>query len=264
MKRPARSFRTRPALAVLLALAFWLPRAPGQTFISAMAGYVHHVEGEILLEGRPIHPKASDFLHVFDGQRLRTAEGRAELMLIPGSFLRLGANSEIEMVSVGLANVRFRVTAGSAVVDLISVFEKDSIGVLAGDREVRFPKPGLYRLDAGAEAPTLSVFRGKAVVVNGTGKREVKGKQTLDLSETGETAVGKFDPKQKDALDEWNQTRATSLAQAARKSRKGQSDGMDPLYREWLEMAMRRPTSVPVSSGPEHRAPQGNSPKQER
>lgn len=223
-----------------------------------MAGYIHHVEGDVFLGGRPIHPKATDFVHVQDGQRLRTAEGRAELMLIPGSFLRLGANSEIEMVSAGLANVRFRVTAGSAIVDLLSVFEKDSITVLAAGSEVRFPKPGLYRLNAGDPLLSLHVFRGKALVVSGSEKREIKSKQAVSVSEAGPATIEKFNPEPQDALDEWNQTRATTLAQAVRKSRKGEDGGMDPLYREWLEMTMRRPQQQPpVSSRPDNRTPQG-------
>jgi hypothetical protein len=264
LKRLASSLGTLPAYAVFLALTAWHPQASGQSVISAMAGYIHHVEGDVFLGDRAIHPQPSDFLHVLDGQRLRTAEGRAEVMLTPGGFLRLGANSEIEMVSAGLAHARLRLTQGSAIVDLLSVFEKDSIAVLAGDCEVHFPKPGLYRLDAGDPIPALSVFRGKAIVLTGSGERKLKGKQVLALTDTG-AAIEKFDAKATDALDEWSQTRATVLARAARNPKKGEADGMDPLYREWLEMTMRRPSQVPVSSGPRNQAPQsGNGPSQKR
>jgi hypothetical protein len=243
-----RRFRVA-ALDAFLVLAAAQAPLSGQTFLSAMAGYIHHVEGDVFLNDRPIHPEATDFLHVQDGQRLRTAQGHAEILLIPGSFLRLGANSEIEMISAGLANVRLRVTQGSAIVDLMSVFEKDSIRLLAADCEIHFPKPGLYRVNAGAPAATLLVFRGKAAVDTGGEQREVKGQRELALSEAAAGESEKLDPKQKDALDEWNEARATALAKMIHQPKDAQADGMDPAYREWLEMTLRRPSQVSVSSG---------------
>jgi hypothetical protein len=248
MQRAAHRFRYVPATAALLAFAAWQPDSSGQTFISAMAGYIHHVEGQVFLSDKPVQPKPTDFLHVLDGQRLRTAEGRAEIMLTPGSFLRLGAHSEVKMISAGLASARFEVTEGSAVVDLLSIFEKDAITVVAEDSEVRFPKPGRYRLNAG-DPPALLVFRGKAVVVTGGGERGLKGKQTVALSGTGVTEVEKFDPQEKDPLDEWNQVRAKTLEQIARQPREGQG-GMDPGERELIELIMRRPREGPTFRGP--------------
>jgi hypothetical protein len=243
------------AVAALLVVAAWQSPAWGQAFLSAMAGYIHHAEGDVFLNDRPIHPKPTDFLHVQEGQRLRTAEGKAEILLIPGSFLRLGANSEIEMLSAGLTNVRLRVTRGSAIVDLISVFEKDSITLLAADSEIRFPKPGLYRVNAADPLTTLDVFRGKAAVFAGGEKRELKAKRELSLAPAAAEAE-KLDPKQKDELDEWSEARSTALAKAIRNPRDAEAAGMDPAYREWLEMTLRRPSQVPVSSSrPDTRSP---------
>lgn len=255
MQRPSAKSRALPAALALLAFAAFLPQSFGQSIVSAMGGYIHHTEGEVFLADRPIAPKPAEFLLVMDGQRLRTAEGRAEVMLTPGGFLRLGRNSEIEMISAGLGRSRLRVTQGSAIVHMLSIFEKDSVAVLAGDGEVQFPRPGLYRVNAGDPEPELKVFNGKAVVLSGDQRRDLKGKQVLALSHAADAEVEKFNPKEKDPLDEWNETRAEALGEIARGSRKN-AEGMDPLYREWLEMTMRRPTPAHTPRMPENRSPQ--------
>jgi hypothetical protein len=258
MQRSARRFRVFQTSAVFLALVTLLPEARSQTVISAMAGYIHHAEGEVFLDDRPIQPKPADFLLVLDGQRLRTGEGKAEVMLTPGGFLRLGSNSEMEMISAGLARARLRVTSGAAIIQMLSIFEKDAVAVLAGDGEIQFPKPGVYRVNATNSPPALKVFEGKAVVLSGDHKRDLKGKQALALSGIETAEAEKFDPKEKDPLDEWNQTRAEALGKIA-KSSKGADGGMDPLYREWIEMTLRRPQPTHSPRMPEPRSPQPRS-----
>jgi hypothetical protein len=254
MPRPNRRFRALPASAALLAFAALQLPSFGQNVISVMGGFIHHVEGEVFLENRPLQQTPAEFLHVLDGQRLRTADGRAELLLTPGGFLRLGPHSEIEMIAAGLGRARLRVTGGSAIVELLSVYDKDSLAVLAGDGEVRFPKAGLYRVNATGPPATLQVIRGKAVVLSGDSKRDLKGKQELALSGIDSAAVVKFDPKQKDPLDEWNQTRADTLAKSARNS-KADDARMDRLYREWIDMTLRGPGQTRTSRMPESRPP---------
>jgi hypothetical protein len=259
MQRPIPRFRVLQTSAVFLALVTLPAEARGQTVISAMTGYIHHAEGEVFLDDRPIQPKPTDFLLVLDGQRLRTGEGKAEVMLTPGGFLRLGSNSEMEMISAGLARARLRVTAGSAIVQMLSIFEKDAVAVLAGDGEIQFSKPGVYRLNATNPAPALKVFEGKAAVLSGDYKRDLKGKQTLALSRIEAAEVEKFNPKEKDPLDEWSETRAEALGQIARSSKSAEG-GMDPLYREWIEMTLRRPQPSHTPRMPESRSPQPQQP----
>ena len=253
MPRPNHRFSSF-RLAALLAFATVSPSGFGQNVISVMGGFIHHVEGEVFLEKRPLQQAPAEFLHVLDGQRLRTADGRAELLLTPGGFLRLGPHSEIEMVSAGFGRARLRVTKGSAIVELLSVYDKDTLAVLAGEGEVRFPRPGVYRVNAANPPATLKVVRGKAVVLSGEQKRELKGKQALALSGIDTAVVEKFDPKQKDPLDEWQQARADTLAKSARSSN-GDEERMGRIYREWMDMTIRGPGQTRTSRMPESRMP---------
>src|ERR1700683_1079843 len=60
----------------------------GQSVISAQSGMIHYVEGKVLLEGQPVDPKFGEFPAVKNNQVLETTEGRAEILLTPGVFLR--------------------------------------------------------------------------------------------------------------------------------------------------------------------------------
>ena len=53
----------------------------GQYIVSTMAGYIHYAEGGVLLEEKPFEFNAAQVVHVGDGQRLRTTDGRAEVMI---------------------------------------------------------------------------------------------------------------------------------------------------------------------------------------
>jgi hypothetical protein len=236
----------------LLALAAVAASAmPAQYTLSAMAGYIHHTEGEVWLGERAIAPKPEDFEHVLEGRRLRTGQGRAELMLVPGSFVRVGAESEIEMVSAGLTDATLRLLAGSLIVDLQTQFEKDAIGIKVGDKEVRFRKTGLYRIDAAAGR--LRVIDGRARVEGASGEGfDVKSGQESPLEAGGPEKLAKGEG---DALDEWNGERHEKLAVLAERARQERWDGMSQAERDLLRMVLDRPTNPPAANRPTSRMP---------
>ena len=134
------------------AAAFFLPAAAfSQDVISAKAGMINHIEGSVLLQDERLIEVRPGSLHLEAGHRLRTEDGRAELLFAVGSYLRLGPQSEVEMVSAGLTSASVRVHRGSMIVDAYIVYDEDSLTVLVGEAEVRLLQKGLYRLDAAEE-----------------------------------------------------------------------------------------------------------------
>src|ERR1700686_1161610 len=75
-----------------------------QSVISAHSGVIHYVEGDVTIDGAAVHPKFAEFPDVKSGQSLATGEGRVELLLTPGVFLRLTDNSSVRMISNVLAD----------------------------------------------------------------------------------------------------------------------------------------------------------------
>ena len=101
--------------------------------ISAKAGGVNYVEGTVGLArkrgggGRLIK---GDTLEI--GDRVSTGpDGRAEILLNPGSFIRIGPNSAFQFVTTSLDDLRLRVDRGSAVLEVFAA-EDFRVGVTAG------------------------------------------------------------------------------------------------------------------------------------
>ena len=100
------------AVAAILALP-----ANGQSVISTRSGLVHYFEGAVYLGDQPLQPRFGKFPTIAEGSELRTAQGRAEVLLTPGVFLRLGESSAIRMVANALSDTRVGLLAGSVLVD---------------------------------------------------------------------------------------------------------------------------------------------------
>jgi ferric-dicitrate binding protein FerR (iron transport regulator) len=88
-----------------------------QSVISTHSGIVYFFEGSVYLGDQVLQPHPGKFSSVPPGAELRTAEGRAEVLLTPGVFVRIGARSAIRMVANELSDTRVELLAGSALVD---------------------------------------------------------------------------------------------------------------------------------------------------
>src|SRR6185295_11157481 len=91
--------------------------AGAQSVISAHSGTIHYIEGDVTIDGNGLHPKFAEFPEVKSGQVLATDEGRAEVLLTPGVFLRLAEKSSVRMLSNALADTRIAVIFGSVLIE---------------------------------------------------------------------------------------------------------------------------------------------------
>ncbi len=148
---------------------------------------------------------------------------RIEILLNPGSYLRLFPNSRIRFIDLSPDNLKFKLIKGTAVIEiLIEPFEPGDpsftdvrnkltfyqpVTVLTPDAEFVTARGGIYRCDVNYDGRSfLKVTRGVAVV---------KG----DLIKEGmSTALGdrvpvidKFDKKREDEIDSWSRKRALAL-----------------------------------------------------
>jgi hypothetical protein len=183
-----------------------------QNIVSARAGLIHYSEGRVLLNETPVVHKAAEFREVKEQDYLRTEEGRAEVLLTPGIFLRLGEHSDMQMLSTRLSDVRLTLLTGSAVIEADELDKANSVTVLAGDSSVQLLQKGLYRLDVENGAPQLRVFAGEALVTAPGIQSRVKAKKEMELA--GNYAIQKFDPEDTDALDRWSRRRASYVSAA--------------------------------------------------
>lgn len=194
-------------------LAFALAGAScvwGQSAISAHSGMIHYVEGKVMLDGQPVDPKFGEFPEVKNDQVLETTEGRAEVLLTPGVFLRLSENSSFKMLSNRLSDTAFEVESGSAIVEVDELLKDNAITVRYKDATIALSKQGLYRVDTGTS--TLRVYDGEADALYGLKTVQVhKGKQ-VELNEA--LLPTSFDVKDTDAFYRWASRRSEYIAAA--------------------------------------------------
>ena len=118
-----------------------------QFIISAKAGLVNAVDGTANVHVQEMVPA---------GAPIQTGpSGRVEILLNPGTFLRLGENSQAVLDSVDLTDVQVRILSGSAVIECNSVEKNNPITVTDGTETVSISKPGTYRFPEDAVSDSL-------------------------------------------------------------------------------------------------------------
>jgi len=235
----------KPVWGMALATAaLVLGTVPGfaQPVISAKSGVVSYVEGKVLLGDQELQSSLTNFPEVKEKQELRTTEGRAEVLLTPGVFLRLGENSSFRMITNRLIDTRLELLTGSAVVEADEVAKDTNLTIVSGKATVLVSKHGLYRFNM--QPAEIKVFEGAASVNTGEKITPVGAGRMLSL-ESENASVEKFDKEATDALDRWSKRRAENVAMANVSSAKQVHDyGCATYYTSnWAN-----PVGVPVNS----------------
>jgi hypothetical protein len=179
--------------------------------ISAHSGVIHYIEGDVSVDGTPVHPKFAEFPDVKAGQLVATTEGRAEILLTPGVFLRVAENSSVRMLSNALADTRLEVVSGSALVEVGELLEHNSITFEVPGSKMELGKKGLFRIDA--NPASLRVYEGQARVTDGSKTLTARKGHQIDFA-TAELADTRFDAKETDAFYRWGSRRAEYVAAA--------------------------------------------------
>ena len=197
-------------------------------------GTVFFVEGAVSLENAPVTIDPARPTELRKGQRLRTEQGNAEMLFALGSFMRLGAGSDIEMVDSGLTSATVRLHRGAVIVEAFRVWGGNSLKLLAGDHQIAFTDPGEMRIGiAEGGQPSVEVLSGSVTVTTAGQDYKVKKKQSAALGPDG-VQTAKIKAFTADALTSWHEQRAKTVLAETPKSerRKGgpsaYSDGERP------------------------------------
>lgn len=180
--------------------------------VSAEAGGVNYVEGKVAVartKGKSGLLLKGDELDT--GDKVSTgADGRAEILLNPGSFVRLAGNSNFEFLTTSLDDLQLKLNGGSAMFEIITDREF-TVAVSTPKAKFYIVKSGVYRVDVLADGSgKIEVWRGEAQAGE-TGAAKIKSGRQATVS-GNEVAVVKFDRDEKDALEAWSKTRAKELA----------------------------------------------------
>ncbi len=249
-----RFISTSGATLALLILMLVLTAGVGnaQHLISSKAGFVNRAEGKVFILRQDAENgekgRASMGTQMRDGDRLMTEVGSyAELLLSPGSYIRLNENSEVRAINTAFTRMSFEVVKGSVITEVSTSTEQVSnvnktnpIEIVTPHGAVAIAKDGIYRFDM-LETNTLVQVRqgelglaGRDQFLAGKVTRLDRGKAVkLTGSDVAKLEIAKVNKDAADSFDAWSFGRAQTLM-AANVSALRRSNTMGALAYGWM------------------------------
>jgi hypothetical protein len=212
MKMPRLKALVLVSLAALCAPAF------GQGANHARPGTLNYVEGQASIDGRQVSSRSVGTAEVGAGQYLATADGKAEILLTPGVFLRLDKDSSVKMVSPDLTHTEVLLDRGRASVEADQLYPQNTILIDQKGGQTQLIKNGFYEFNA--DDNTVRTFDGKAAVYPGDDLQrkvkpvDVKGGRQLALNGDMVKPKGFDKNRSEDDLYNWSSLRSDYLGEA--------------------------------------------------
>jgi hypothetical protein len=182
---------------------------------AAVPGTLNYVEGQASIGNQALDSKSIGSAELQADQSLTTEKGKAEILLTPGVFLRVGNDSSVKMVSPSLTDTEVALNRGHAIVEVDEIHPENDIRITADGATTKLLKTGLYDFDL--RQPEMRVFDGKAYVLEGDRHTTVKGGHEVSLNgSSGKLKAQKFDKKEYEEGDlyRWSSLRSAYLAEA--------------------------------------------------
>lgn len=247
----------RPRVLLPAILTFLLSlHVFGQLVVSVHSGVVHFSEGSVFIDNSPLEQKFGTFPNIKEGSTIRTEEGRAEILLTPGVFLRIDENSSVRMISNSIKNTRLEFLEGSAILDSLNASVDDPVLITYKDCQIRFSKKGVYRMDA--SPPVLQAYKGEAEVTHDGKPSSVDpshlfffslGLQTQKFGEGADDEFYQWSKDRSEFISADNQSVAQSMADPGQLD-SGQIPTRDPdLYLGTPNYGGGIASSFPVDNG---------------
>ena len=207
--------------------------------ISAKAGGINAITGQADVNARG----ESDWqqLSITDdldaGDRVRTAnDGRVEILLNPGSYLRVGGDSEVELSNNTLSNLEVHLLRGTAVVEATGADGLElNINISTPHAKLAIVRQGLYRLNVDPNDGTELIVRKGRVILSDTQHTKVKGgnKVVFNAANVTVAKLTKEEKKVQEDIDTWSKERAETLAKANRRLTDRMLSSAFATYRDW-------------------------------
>jgi hypothetical protein len=182
-------------------------------------GMLNSLTGEARINGIAVGPVAAGRTVLEIGDAIKTGEGMAELLLTPGSFLRLGNHSDMILDAVGTSEIRVTFRKGELLLEVLDlqtpiVLEQNGATVIIG-------KPGLYDFDE--KRGVIAIYMGEAQISRNNKQMvarrgfAVRARSLRELPATPEPASMLFS---------WSTLRSEQLSSESAASAQAHSDGI--------------------------------------
>lgn len=181
-----------------------------QTYtVSAKPGAVNYIQGEVTVNGDPVWTSNLKSTFLGPNDVIAVKNGRAEVLLTPGVFLRLGENSQVRMIKPSLVETQLEIMSGESMIEVDDLVPGSGLAVMDHGSSTTLIKTGLYRFSE----RSIATLEGKAEVALGDQKVDLKKNKEVQLDSDKLTAR-KIDLTKGDDLYAWSNTRAQYNAAA--------------------------------------------------
>jgi hypothetical protein len=184
--------------------------------VSVRAGEVNLVEGDVSVKsGNSKSDQDWSLLVpgdvVKEGDAVKTGPGsRAEVLLNPGSYLRLSENSEFKFDSTSIDSIKINLLKGAAIVEAVAGGASVLATVITPNAQFSIARAGVYRFNVDDSGRTeAQVTKGRLT----TGTLEVREGREVVVGDAGSELVA-VDKRPADTFDAWSKDRAKSLVEA--------------------------------------------------
>ena len=162
-----------------------------------------------------------------NGDAIQIKHGRAEILLTPGYFLRLGENTEVGLLDLSANNLRIKLLRGSAIVEIavdksFTLFDDwkerlfPVLTVNTSRDEFAIARGGIYRFNVESNGHSeVRVMKGALAV---PGRILKEGNRAAVFAGTVE--VSALQGKSNDELDNWSHDRAIALLRSNKSLKK--------------------------------------------
>jgi hypothetical protein len=188
--------------------------APAWGATPALPGTVNYVEGQASIGSQTLNAKSVGSTTLEAGQTLTTETGKAEILMTPGVFFRVGDDSAATLVSPSLTNTEIALSKGQAMVEVDDLRKDNVLRVQEDGARTQLLKNGIYGFDA--NNGDVRVFKGEALVQDGDRQVKVKAGHELALNNAANLKTAKFDKSEYQATDlyRFSNLRSEYLAEA--------------------------------------------------
>ena len=194
----------------------------GAYFISAKSGMINYVEGKPTVSNRELSGarQVMPRQQLVKGDVLQTGpDQRVEMLLNPGTYLRVAENSRVRVVATAFDDMRFSLEKGTAILESLSLRRKvHRLLIVTPSGDLGVLKKGLYRFEVDVAGQVqVFVFRGKLRwIQDRTRIADLKSGKVFDLNRSakGQLHFSKVGKDPFDEIDRWSRNRAVALIAA--------------------------------------------------
>lgn len=217
MATNCRSRLVRLALSGVISIACASAAAPG-------IGTVNSIEGEVSIDGVAVVASSNGSTVAAQGHVVSTGEGLAEILLNPGTILRLGHHSEVAMLSP------VKLIKGEVMIAVVELPEAGPIALDNNGVVTTIQAPGVY--DFKRNHGVVEVYDGSAQIASGD--RQVTLKKGFG-SRSHRLRGYPVTPDESSPLYSWSRFRSEQLSRESASSvQLAAANAKPPSHASWL------------------------------